>query len=72
MVTPEDGQCHAPDGALLAAIADSSDDAIVATTLSGIVTRWSPAAERIYGYEAERWSGGRSTSSCPRTAAARA
>jgi diguanylate cyclase (GGDEF)-like protein/PAS domain S-box-containing protein len=57
MLTPEDGQFHAPEAALLAAIADSSDDAIVATTLSGIVARWSPAAERIYGYEAEEMVG---------------
>jgi len=57
MLTPEPGHFDAPEATLLAAIADSSDDAIVATTLSGIVTRWSPAAERIYGYEAEEMVG---------------
>jgi two-component system cell cycle response regulator len=57
MFTSKDGQSNADEAPLLAAIADSSDDAIVATTLSGIVTRWSPAAERIYGYEAEEMVG---------------
>ena len=49
--TPEDLQ------KLLAAIVESSDDAIISKSMDGLINYWNVGAERIFGYKAEEVMG---------------
>ena len=54
----EKGEREEGARSLLAAVVESSDDAIIGRTLDGIVTSWNSGARRLYGYEAREVVGG--------------
>lgn len=54
------------ESARLAAIVESSNDAIVSASLAGLIESWNPAAERIFGYKASEVLGRPLTMLVPR------
>jgi len=57
MTTMQAPDSHRSDHAWLVAIIESSDDAIIAKDLNGVVTAWNAAAEHLFGYTAAEMLG---------------
>ena len=58
------------ESARLAAIVESSDEAIVTLTAAGVIEVWSTSAEKLYGYRADEAVGKRATTLLARDVAA--